>query len=377
MSHKIIPNCGPWITEHEKEIVNKAMSDWYEQPYYYCELFESEFARYHNRKYALMTPNCTSAIHLLLAGLEIGVGDEVIVPECTWIASTAPVFYQGAKAVFCDVDMDDWCLSPQSVEAAITPNTKAIIAVGLFGNMPKMDELKKIADNNGLYLIEDSAESLGSTYKGIRAGKFGIGSVFSFHRTKTLTTGEGGMLLLDDDKLFERCKILRDHGRKVGEPAYFNGELGFKYMPNNITSALGYAQFLRLDELVGKKHWILEQYRANLSCVDGLQFNAEPEYVYNSAWITSVVVGNGYNIDKATMVDELVSKGIMARPFFYPLSSIPAFTKRGYDADTHRVKNPNSYSVSSRGINLPSPLSITKEELSYICDEFKVILSKG
>lgn len=375
--NKVIQNCSPWITDLEKDMVQKAMSDWNDKPYYYCELFESEFAKYHNRKYALMTPNCTTAIHLLLAGLGITDDDEVIVPECTWIASTAPVFYQRAKAVFCDIDEDDWCLSPQSVEAAITPKTKAIIAVGIFGNMPKLDELSAIAKKHGLYLIEDAAESLGSTYKGIKAGKFGIGSVFSFHRTKTLTTGEGGMLLLDDDELFEQCKILRDHGRKVGDPAYFNRELGFKYMPNNITAALGYAQFLRIDELVGKKHWILEQYRTKLADVPGLQFNAEPEHIYNSAWITSVVLDKQYGIEKNDFIDRLVAKGIMARPFFYPLSSIPAFIKRGYDTESHRLRNPKSYDISARGVNLPSPLSMTEDELQYVCDEIKTILKKG
>jgi len=372
----VIPNCGPWITDLEKDIVNKAMSDWYDKPYYYCELFEAEFAKYHNRKYALMTPNCTSAIHLLLAGLGISVDDEVIVPECTWIASAAPVFYQRAKPVFCDIDTDDWCLSPQSVEDAITPKTKAIIAVGLFGNMPKMDELLGIAKKHNLYLIEDTAESLGSKYKGIRAGKFGIGSVFSFHRTKTLTTGEGGMLLLDDDELFEKCKILRDHGRKMGDPAYFNREIGFKYMPNNILAALGYAQFLRLDELVSKKHWILEEYRNLLADVDGLQFNAEPEHIYNSAWITSLVVDSKYGLGKNELIDKLVAKGIGVRPFFYPLSSIPAIVKAGYNTELHKNKNPNSYDISSRGLNLPSPLNMTQEQIVFTCEAIKDILKE-
>lgn len=372
----MIPNCGPWITDFEKDIVNKAMSDWYDKPYYYCELFEAEFAKYHNRKYALMTPNCTSAIHLLLAGLGISDNDEVIVPECTWIASAAPLFYQRAKPVFCDIDADDWCLSPQSAEAAITPKTKAIIAVGLFGNMAKMDELQEIAKKHNLYLIEDAAESLGSKYKGIRAGKFGIGSVFSFHRTKTLTTGEGGMLLLDDDELFEKCKILRDHGRKMGDPAYFNREIGFKYMPNNILAALGYAQFLRLDELVSKKHWILEEYRNLLADVDGLQFNAEPEHIYNSAWITSMVVDSKYGLEKNELIDKLIAKGIGARPFFYPLSSIPAIVKAGYDTELHKKKNPNSYDISNRGLNLPSPLNMTQEEIIFAVNAIKDILKE-
>lgn len=371
---KMIPNCGPWITELEKETVNKAMSDWYDKPYYYCELLESEFAKYHNRRFALMTPNCTSAIHLLLAGLGIGDGDEVIIPECTWIASTSPVFYQRAKPVFCDIDEDDWCLSPSSVKAAITQKTKAIIAVGLFGNMPKLDELAQIAREHGLFLIEDAAEALGSTYNGIRAGKFGIGSVFSFHRTKTMTTGEGGMLLLDDEALNERCRILRDHGRKIGDPAYFNRELGFKYMPNNITAALGYAQFKRIEELVGKKRWILSEYRRELADLPGVVFNPEPSHIRNSAWITSIVIDKKYKIQKTELMEKLQNRGVGIRPFFYPLSSIPALIKQGYSTDEGRLKNPMSYDISSRGFNLPSPMNITETEIKYVAVELKKLL---
>lgn len=179
---------GPWITELEIKTVEDAMRNgWYENAYHYVETFQKEFAKYHNRRYGIMTPNCTTSIHLLLTALGITEGDEVIVPECTWIASAAPITYLRATPVFCDIDPDDWCLDPESVRKSITPRTKAIIAVDLFGNMPRMDELAAIADSHGILLIEDAAEALGSTYKGTRAGKFGIGSVFSFHRTKTLS----------------------------------------------------------------------------------------------------------------------------------------------------------------------------------------------
>lgn len=372
--NKIIPNAGPSITDFEKDIVMKAMSDWYENPYYYCELFQKEFAKYHDRKYALMTPNCTSAIHLLLLGLDIQEGDEIIAPECTWIASIAPIFYQKAKVVLCDIDETTWCLDPKSVEKNITNKTKAIISVNLFGNMAQMDELLDISKKYNIPLIEDAAESLGSTYKGVKSGKFGIGSVFSFHRTKTLTTGEGGMLLLDDDKLYQKCKMYRDHGRADGEPMYFNSEIGYKYMPNNISAALGYAQFQRLDELVGKKHWILEQYRDGLSDIKDIQFNDEPDGIYNGAWITTLVLGRSHKISKEILIEKLIEKNIIARPFFYPLSSIPALKKRGYDEQKHSIKNTMAYDISSRGINLPSALNITKEEINFICAEIKQIL---
>ncbi len=371
---EMIPNAGPWITDYEKEMVNNALNDWYNQPYYYCELFEKEIAQYHNRKYALMTPNCTSAIHLLLLGLGIESGDEIIAPECTWIASIAPTFYQKAKIVLCDIDETSWCISPESIEKRITNKTKAIIVVNLFGNMANWDKLNALSIKYNIPLIEDSAESLGSTYNNQRSGSFGIGSVFSFHRTKTLVTGEGGMLLLDDDDLFKKCKMFRDHGRADGEPMYFNSEIGYKYMPNNVTAALGYAQFKRLDELVSKKHWIFEEYKKSLKDIEDITFNEEPAHVYNSAWITTIVLGKSIKIEKDEFIDKLIAKNISARPFFYPLSSIPALNKRGYDEKEHRKINPIAYDISARGINLPSPLNITQEQIDYICQEIKLIL---
>lgn len=365
---------GPWITEHEVRMVEDAMRNgWYEHAYDYCEKFEREFARYHNRKYALMTPNCTSAIHLLLSGLGIKDGDEVIVPECTWIATAAPVSYQRARPVFCDIDPDHWCLDPESAARYITPRTKAVIFVDLFGNMPHVERLEEICRKHGLYLIEDAAEALGSLYRGVRAGKFGIGSVFSFHRTKTITTGEGGMLLLDDDRLFERCKFLRDHGRVEGVP-YYNSEVAYKYMPFNVQAALGYAQFQRLQELVDKKRDIFRQYKEKLQDIEDLQFNDEREGVYNSVWITGVVIGRSHNLSKLEAMKRLEALGVPSRPFFYPLTSLPAYPE--YREDDYRLRNPVAYDVSSRGINLPGALNLTEEQIDLVCDGIRKILSR-
>jgi perosamine synthetase len=182
--------------------------------------------------------------------------------------------------------------------------------------MPLMNDLIAISNRYGIPLVEDAAEALGSTYQGIRAGKFGVGSVFSFHRTKTLTTGEGGMLLLDDDKLYERCMFLRDHGRKLGGPMYYNYEVTYKYMPFNVQAALGYAQFQRLDELVTRKRWIYKMYKERLSDLQDIQFNAEPEDVFNSVWITALVFGKSHKLTKLEAMDRLQKIGLPSRPFF-------------------------------------------------------------
>lgn len=366
---------GPWITDYEMAIVEDAMRNgWYEKPYYYVETFQKEFAAYHDRKFGVMTPNCTTAIHLLLTALGVGEGDEVIVPDCTWIASTAPISYLRATPVFADIERVNWCLDPESVESCVTPRTKAIIAVDLFGNMAMMDELAEIAERHGLYLIEDSAEALGSLYRGTRAGKFGIGSVFSFHRTKTLCTGEGGMLLLDDEELYQRCMVWRDHGRKPGGPMYYNYEVTYKYMPFNLQAALGYAQFKRLDELVGKKREIWQMYKERLADIDDIEFNAEPEGVFNSVWITALIFGKSHQMTKLDAIDKLKEIGIPARPFFYPLSSLPAYP--GYE-EVYRPRNPRAYDISNRGINLPGALNLTEDQIDAVCDGIRTILGKS
>lgn len=374
MSEKI-HMAGPWITEHEIKTVEDAMRrGWYEDAYSYCEKFQKEFAAYHDRKYGLMTPNCTTALHLLLAGLGIGEGDEVIVPDCTWVGTTACITYVGAKTVFCDIDPVHWCMDPASAEKNITKRTKAIIAVDLFGNMPDMDGLRALADKHGIYLIEDAAEAVGSSYKGIKAGKFGIASTFSFHRTKTLTTGEGGMLLIDDDALYERCKFLRDHGRKQGGKVYYNYEVTFKYMPFNVQAALGYAQFQRIEEIVGRKKEHLALYRKHLAGIEDILLNPQPAGGENGAWIVGLVFGKSHGLDKQSAIDRLAGAGIPSRPFFYPLSSLPAY---GEMAETYRVKNPVAYDVSARGINLPGALNLTDAQIKTVCDGIHKVLGAG
>jgi perosamine synthetase len=364
---------GPWITEHEVKVVTDAMRNgWYENAYWYVETFQKEFAAYHGRKYGIMTPNCTTAIHLLLTGLGVKDDDEVICPECTWIATAAPIVYLRARPVFCDIEPANWCLDPESVKTSITPRTKAIIAVDLYGNMPLMDELRAIADAHGIPLVEDAAEALGSVYKGTRAGKFGVGSVFSFHRTKTITTGEGGMLLLDDDKLYERCMFLRDHGRVAGVP-YYNSEVTYKYMPFNLQAALGYAQFQRIEELVGRKRELLAKYKERLSDIEDIQLNNEPAHVVNGVWTTAVVFGKSHGLNKAQIMKGITDQGLPSRPFFYPLSSLPAFP--GF-AEAYAGKNPVAYDISDRGINLSCAMNLTDEQIDAQCNAIRRVLKR-
>ena len=366
-----IKMAGPWITTVEKETVAEMMESGWDN-YEYVEKFESAFAEWHGRKYALMTPCCTHAIHLILLALGIKAGDEVIVPECTWTGSVAPVTYCGATPVFADIDERNWCLSPDSVEEKITTKTKAIIVVDLYGNMPDMDRLVALSNKFEIPLIEDAAEALGSKLNEVRAGKFGVAGVHSFHRTKTMTTGEGGCLLIDDHEIYERAKFLRDHGRSSTIP-YYTLEATPKYMPSNLQGAMAWAQFQRVDELIERKRYFLHAYKDRLSHIDDLHFNIESEEVFNGAWATSVVFGASHSLTKKNIIDELANLGIPARPFFYPLSSLPAY--EAYTTESLGA-NTEAYDLSNRGITLAGHYDLTDEQIDVICDGVCTILNR-
>jgi perosamine synthetase len=361
---------GPSITEVERHYVADAMDKWYgRDAYYYVELFEREFAKYIGRKHCLMTPNATSALHLAVKSLGIHKGDEVIAPPLTWIASVAPVVYEGATPFFVDVDRKNWCLSPMDVALGVSGKTKAVIAVDLHGNMPDMDALTAYCNANHLWLIEDSAQAIGSSYLGRRAGTFGAISVFSFHRTKTLVTGEGGAFLTDDDRIYETAKMYRDHGRREGDKPYWNRAIGYKYMPSNILAALAYGQLVRIDELVERKRWIFKSYHERLSDIAGITLNEDNNEVVNGAWVTGLVWDERYPIEKEQLMTKMQDVGIPPRPFFYLLPDIPAFSSVSHI----RGKTPNALYLSEHGVNLPCALDLDEEQIDFICRGIRAI----
>ena len=265
------------------------------------------------------------ALHLALLALGVGRGDEVIVPDTTWIASVAPVTYVGATPIFADIDARSWCLCPDAFESLITPRTKAAIVVDLYGSMPNWTRLVEIAARHDVALIEDAAEAVGSCWRKRPAGSFGVMSAFSFHGSKTLTTGEGGMLVLDDDRLLDRVLRQRDHGRAPGDTMFFNEEVGWKYKMSSMQAALGLAQLERIDELVEGKRRIYGWYQEELAGWTGGSLNPDLPGLYNSYWMTTVVLNPDNDLTKEVVVPHLRSHGVDARPFFYPLSAIPAF----------------------------------------------------
>jgi perosamine synthetase len=370
-----IPVSGPSITEREIAYVTDAATNaWYTQHNMYHERFERAFGEHLDLPYCIALPSCTSAIHLSLLALGIGPGDEVIVPELTWIATAAPVTQVGATPVFADVDPDTWCLSAKGLEAAITERSRAVIPVDLYGGMPDWNALHAIAAQHGIAVIEDAAEAVGARFGGLPAGSFGTTSVFSFHGSKTLTTGEGGLVATADRSLYERMLVLRDHGRAPGDRFFLNREIAYKYKMSSMQAALGLAQLERLPELVEGKRRIFQRYRHKLEGRPGLRLNAEPVGVLNAYWMTTVVWDSASAWTKEGLMDALDQRGIDCRPMFYPLSAIPAYAEHPRSADA-ALQNPVAYDLSRRGLNLPSGLNLRDDDIDYVAEVLLELLS--
>lgn len=371
---KRIPVAGPWITQKEIDYVTDAVTNaWYNNANMYHKRFENAFADYLGLRFSVTLPSCTAAVHLSLLALSIGPGDEVIIPDITWIASSAPITYVGATPVFADIDPDSWCLSAESFEQCITSRTKAVIPVDLYGNMPEMDAILDIAQQHGIAVIEDAAEAIGSEYNAKKAGSFGDTGVFSFHGSKTLTTGEGGMLATNREDLYQRVLFLRDHGRQPGEKMFWNAEVAYKAKMSSMQAALGLAQLERIEELISRKRQVFDWYDTALGHIRGITLNYEAAHIKNTYWMVTLILDKTFGIKKEHLLQMMSEHNIDCRPFFYPLSSLPAY---GGMATVHqaRQRNKMSYQISPYGINLPCALNITKNDVKFVCDSLKKII---
>ena len=372
-----IPIAGPSITDREVELTAEAARwAWFKDHYVFNERFEHAVAEYIGVRYAVAVPHCTHALHLALAATGIGPGDEVIVPDITWIASVAPVIYVGADPILVNVLNDTWCLDPKAVEGAITSRTKAIIGVDLYGSMCDWPQLQHIADRHGLILIEDAAEAFGSSRNGKRAGSFGNAAAFSFHGSKTVTTGEGGMLVTDDESIRKRVLFLRDHGRNPGDKNFLNSEIAFKYRMSAVQAALGCAQMERIDSLISMKRQIFEWYRERLSDLQGIALNVEPPGTLNSYWMVTAIPSPEFGPDKFAMIAEMDKRNIDARPFFSQLSSLPAFDDR-QAAKRFLDSSQSDACIARYGVNLPSGYHMTEDLVDIVCLAYREALGSN
>ncbi len=356
----------PSITEREVAYAtDAARNGWGERCYEYIYRFEEMFKAFVGTKYAVATSSCTGALHMGVAALGVGPGDEVILADTNWIATAAPITYLGAKPVFVDILPDTWCIDPDRAEAAITSRTKAIIATHLYGNLCEMDRLLDIGDRHGISIIEDAAEAIGSRWQDHHAASIGRFGVFSFHGTKTLTTGEGGMFVTNDSTLFEKVLTLSNHGRAAGQSKQFWPDfVGFKYKMANVQAAIGCAQLERIEELIARKREIFAYYQSRFRSAPGLTMNPEKPGTVNGYWMPTAVFDSDTNITRELLLELFRAQNIDARVFFHLLSSLPPFTAQ--------PENTHSYGVPTRAVNLPAYHEMTRHDQDRV---IRVILA--
>jgi perosamine synthetase len=350
----------PSITEREVAYATDAAANgWGEKCYEYLTRFEKAFAEHLGTTYAIATSSATGALHMGMAALGVGEGDEVILADTNWIASAAPIVHLKATPVFVDILPDTWCIDPAKVEAAITPATRAIVAVHLYGNLCDMERLLEIGRRHGIPVIEDAAEAIGSQYQGKRAGAMGAFGAFSFHGTKTITTGEGGMFVTSDPALYEKVLTLSNHGRARGQTKQFWPDMvGFKYKMSNVQAAIGLGQIERIEELSSRKRAILAYYKAKLAHLPFVAMNPEHEGTVNGAWMPTAVFSRESNITREMLQEAFAARNIDARVFFHPLSSTPSFAPC--------PDNTVAWDIPARAINLPSYHDITDAEQDIV-----------
>lgn len=354
-----IPLSKPSITDLEISLVNDAVTrGWGAEANKYIDKFERTVEAEFKVMHALATSSCTGAITLALSVFGVGKGDEVILADANWIAALSPVLHSGAKPVFADVSEDDWCMTTQEVRRKITSRTKAIIVTHLYGNVAPIEDIVSLARSNGIYVLEDSAEALGSRIRGRACGTFGDIGVFSLHGSKTATSGEGGILVTNDSKFNDMARILNNHGRLPSEQSKYTATYpGYKFKMSNIQAAMAFGQMTRLEALVKRKREIFNSYKLELNGFLDCSMNPEPAGCMNSYWMPTICFPEGYEGIADFAIESMVAKGIQARPFFPPLSDSPFAT----DSDAKISK-----SLAKRSLNLPSFNDISQREIMEV-----------
>jgi len=353
-----IPVATPNLAGNEfKYLVDAFLSTWISSSGTYIDQFEEGFSKFCGTEHGIAVSNGTVALHLSMVALGIGEGDEVIVPDLTFAASINTVLHANATPVIVDVEEESWCIDPKAIEQAITPRTKAIMPVHVYGQPCDMDPIMEIARIHNLYVIEDAAEAHGATYKGKRVGSIGDVGCFSFFGNKVMTTGEGGMCITNSKELDEKMRLLRDHGMSKSK-RYWHDHVGYNYRLTNMQAAVGVAQLERIENILLTKNGYEQTVKDLLEGVDHVDFQNDKLAGRNKiVWLTCILITNG---KRDEYMNTLKENGIDARPFFYPLSSMPVYSK--YSSS----ECPISRKISRLGLNLPSSSPIPSESLDII-----------
>jgi perosamine synthetase len=359
-----LPVAAPALVGREREYVDDCLtSTWISSTGSYIERFERGFADFCGVEHAVSCCNGTVALHLALLGLGVGPGDEVIVPSLTYVASANAVRYCGAEPVFVDSEATTWNLDPAKLEELVTPRTKGIVAVHLYGHPVDLDPVLELAGAKGVFVLEDAAEAHGALYKGRRVGSLGECAMFSFYGNKIITTGEGGMVVTDDGKLADRLRLLRGQGQDP-ERRYWFPIVGFNYRLTNVAAAIGVGQLERIDWHLGRRREVASWYREGLAGLDGLVFSPEAEWAESSYWMSSVLLPE--SLDRDEVAAGLAEHGIDTRPFFYPVHTLPPYE----DAAQGR-SFPVAEHLAARGLNLPSSALLERDDVEYVCQALR------
>lgn len=363
MPDKTISLDAPNLGELEKQYLNKAVdSNFVSTVGPFVPQFEAAVADYLDIRHAVATQSGTAALHAALYELGIGPGDEVIVPALTFVASVNPVLYVGATPVFVDVEPATWNISPAGIERAITERTKAILAVHLYGNPCRLDQVMALACQHHLHVIEDATESLGATYQGRQTGTFGDFGVLSFNGNKLITTGGGGMIVGRDEQQMRHLKFLVNQARDESR-GYYHPEVGFNYRMTNIEAALGLAQVQKLEAFLTKKREFYAIYQAALQGMQAVRLQESYQDAVSSCWLPGVLFENTWDIP--AVQKQLKAKGIPSRRVFCPIVEFPPYSK--YKQGEFR----NTYHIYERGLCLPGSTLNSEDGIRYVCRVIK------
>ena len=368
-NYRTIPVMEPKLSENASLYVQECLeTNWISSKGKYVNKFENEFSKINNNLNALSVSNGTVALHLALVALDVKNGDEVIVPNFTFASCINAIIHTGAKPIIVDIEPDTWCIDHKLIKNSITQNTKAIMPVHLYGMPCNIEEILNIAHSCNLKVIEDCAEAIGSKWQGKPVGTFGEAATFSFFGNKTITTGEGGMIIFRDKQVYEKAKILRDHGMST-KKRYWHDYVGFNYRMTNLQAAVGYSQMEQFSNIIQKKRSIAERYTSNLSNLKGIKLlPGDTNNAYHSYWLYSLQLEE--SIDRDKVINKLLNHGIEARPVFYPLNEMPI-----YKPFINHNNFPISKIVAKTSLSLPSSLNLDNAQIDHICDTFKSIIS--
>ena len=361
---ELIPVNEPVLDGNERKYLNECIdTGWISSEGPFIREFEARFAERVGRKHGVAVCNGSAALDAAVAALDIGPGDEVILPTFTIISCAAAVSRLGATPVVVDCDARTWNMDVGSIQDRITSRTRAIMPVHIYGLPVDMDPLMKIAARHNLHVIEDAAEMIGQTYRDKPCGSFGILSTFSFYPNKHITTGEGGMILTDDDEVAERCRGLRNLAMKAPR-RFVHDEIGWNFRMTNMQAALGLAQLERLDEFVARKRRIFERYSSLLSDVPSLELPVPcTDYATNINWVYGIVIREDADFDAEEGMKRLADRKVATRPFFWPMHEQPVYLRAGLFAGE---RYPNAERIARRGFYLPSGLALTDDQIDRV-----------